>query len=53
MNHAEVVRGLEGLVEDLDREMDKLRVLLRHGGQVREEIAARIAVLRQHAGNDA
>lgn len=52
MSQAETLRDLQRLLEDLDREMDKLRVVLRHGSQVREQIAAEIAVLKQPSGND-
>jgi hypothetical protein len=54
MNHTEVVRGLQALVEDIDREMDRLRVLLRQGGTMREQLLTQIAAVRHAAepGND-
>jgi hypothetical protein len=54
MIHDEIVRDLQALVEDIDREMDKLRVLLRHGGTMREQLLTQIAAVRHAAdpGND-
>jgi hypothetical protein len=51
MNHTEVVRGLQALVEDIDREMDRLRVLLRQGGTMREQLLTQIAALTWEQGN--
>lgn len=49
MNHIEVVRGLEGLVEEIDRETDKLRVLIRQGAAIRGQLLDQIAAVRHAA----
>jgi hypothetical protein len=51
MTQAEVIRGLQELVEEIDREMDKLRVLIRQGGTMREQLLSQIAALTWEQGN--
>jgi hypothetical protein len=58
MNHTEVIRGLQALIEEIDRELDKLRVLIRQGGTMREQLLGQIAAIkvdeasRRAIGND-
>jgi primosomal protein N'' len=49
MTHDEVVRGLQALVEEIDRETDKLRVLIRQGASLREHLLSQIAAIRHAA----
>jgi hypothetical protein len=38
MNHAEVIHGLQDLIRDIDREMDKLQATLREGERLRAQL---------------
>lgn len=51
MIHDQTIRDLQALIEEIDREMDKLRATLREGERLRETLVKQAMALAWEEGN--